>query len=478
MASSPHTVDSNATTQVDTPPTTTNTPQYAPPTETNSVTPGPEQEQDDQPLFCFRIDAARKLLGPLSTLKNQKNTHCTLQATRDALTLAVVATNWQASVEFGVALFQDYEVAMERTVTVATSTLWHALSSLGDFAAISCVTHMDALELEVMLDDSLVQLQVPCLDDTHDLVLAQAFSTSPVQVRYLATHFSAGLSEWTAVPGALTVTLSFDTNGVTLQTTGIVSACTIIWPRHVREYTCNQPIQREYNLSALATALGTKSKETCVSVNSEGLLAIQHVADDCFCDFVVVPMVVLEEDEETATMSDDAPVSQVGGGLGASTVASSLGGVTQLEMEEDDDDEATWSQTQAPSQRRRKSRKTKLHKSHPDSRQSTASLAASSRQSTVTRLPPPVHDNDDSDSSITIDPDDEEQLFGRLQQSKTVQRTTSKRSSTTATRPTMDSPEPVLDVTRKAPRRVTESRSSSPELVYGDDDDDHEESQL
>ena len=145
--------------------------------------------------------------------------------------------------------------------------------------------------------------------------MTSAFSTSPVVARILLTSqlIRDVLSEleWVAGTTTATVRISQQT-GLELATIGHSSQCLIqiqdTTGRGIISNECKNQVQHSFPFATLLQAFAglELAHETCVSINQQGIMAIQHqvFVDDSetptFCDFLLTSLQEEDEDENDA----------------------------------------------------------------------------------------------------------------------------------------------------------------------------------
>ena len=171
---------------------------------------------------------------------------------------------------------------------------------------------------------------------TESAELSAAFGACEVVARLLcASVYLQDASELELVPGASSISLQFATlpqPALTLCVVGHSSQCQVILPGPV-EITArggeeHQVICHHYPLEAWKRAVKAieLAKETCLSINANGILAIQHQIlltgqqEAAFCDSLILPLVPLEDDHD---QQSDQDTGAAGSTTGPSTTTSS-----------------------------------------------------------------------------------------------------------------------------------------------------------
>ncbi len=140
--------------------------------------------------------------------------------------------------------------------------------------------------------------------------LSAAFGASPVVARLLCN--SKNLQDWAElelVQGVASIRLVFQPHTFTCFVVGHSSQCQVVLPLPVET---QDKFQYSYPFQGWKRAMKPLdvAKETCLSINANGVLAVQHqmVHDDiaAFCDCLLLPLVEEEEaDEEGASMEEN-----------------------------------------------------------------------------------------------------------------------------------------------------------------------------
>ena len=153
---------------------------------------------------------------------------------------------------------------------------------------------------------------------TESAELSAAFGASEVVARLLcASNYLQDASELDLVPGACSISLQFallPQPALTLSVVGHSSQCQVILPGPV-EITGggrdgggdeeDQTICHQYPFEAWKRAVKAieLAKETCLSINANGILAIQHQIlltgqqEAAFCDSLLLPLVPPDNDD-------------------------------------------------------------------------------------------------------------------------------------------------------------------------------------
>jgi hypothetical protein len=338
--------------------------------------------------------------------------------------------------------------------------------------------------------------------------MTSAFSTSPVVARILLSSqlIRDVLPELEWVAGTTTATVRISQqSGLELATIGHSSQCLIqiqdTTGRGIISNECDHQVQHAFPFTTLLQAFAglELAHETCVSINQQGIMAIQHqvFVDDSetptFCDFLL-----------TSLQEDDEDEDENGNGNATPSQAQSWHHQQQQQQQQQD-----WPSTAV----------TKTQESHVDHVSSSQSSllptqesrnyspkARTARHSSPTRTSHAIQD--DADSGNNKDSDDEESiihqtsavsapLFGTVGAVRNTpsqrrrRRTRQRRSipSSAAESPngsvdllqsdndnqndddsdqTDDRPSPSSPIQQRSNQKDDDERScSSPELVYG-----------
>eukprot|EP00956_Cyclotella_meneghiniana_P013116 scaffold18805_cov95-Cyclotella_meneghiniana.AAC.10 len=215
--------------------------------------------------------------------------------------------------------------------------------SMGEFASLNkvplCMSydrdtatfHLEFLDEAAGPGGCLVTCEVPgvAVDENGDQSgLASAFRSSPLLGRAIlySDALSAAVGELHDVPGASVVEVKLSKTGIELGTVGPRSEVWVNVPYHSRQgtagmyvglecYSEHNDMLRKYPLSAFLTGMRGLDIgcETCISVNSRGMMAIQHQIsrDDTasavrpsFVDFIMT--CIEDEIEEEEHDADDS----------------------------------------------------------------------------------------------------------------------------------------------------------------------------
>ena len=215
--------------------------------------------------------------------------------------------------------------------------------SMGEFASLNkvplCMSydrdtatfHLEFLDEAAGAGGCLVTCEVPgiAVDENGDQSgLASAFRSSPLLGRAIlySDALSAAVGELHDVPGAAVVEVKLCKTGIELGAVGPRSEVWVNVPYHSRQgaagmyvglecYSEHNDMLRKYPLSAFLTGMRGLDIgcETCISVNSRGMMAIQHQVsrDDnasavrpSFVDFIMT--CIEDEIEEEEHDADDS----------------------------------------------------------------------------------------------------------------------------------------------------------------------------
>lgn len=158
----------------------------------------------------------------------------------------------------------------------------------------SAIFHLEFLDDNAGTGGCLVTCEVPgvAVDENSDQSgLASAFRSNPLLCRAIlySDALSAAVGELNDVPGASVVEVTLTKTGIKLGAVGPRSEVWVTVPYHPRQgttrmyvglecYSEQDHMARKYPLSAFLTGMrGLEiGCETCISVNSRGMMAIQH----------------------------------------------------------------------------------------------------------------------------------------------------------------------------------------------------------
>ena len=156
----------------------------------------------------------------------------------------------------------------------------------------------------------------------HESGLDYAFRSEPIvaRARLQSEFLKNAISELTEVAGAVSVTVGISKVGLELATFGHSTECHVVVP-----YAGNHPEiflslvgiddaihARSYPMASILSAMrGLEiANETCVSMNGNGMIAIQHQVvdkigngDPCYVDFI---MGCLQDSDEDSEMEEDS----------------------------------------------------------------------------------------------------------------------------------------------------------------------------
>ena len=312
---------------------------------------------------------------------------------------------------------------------------------------------MELLEDSGVLSTAAIPGMIPPEDDLgHSLALA--FRSSPIAARFIVKSevLREVIHELELLSGATCGTVALGPEGLEMAAVGHIGECLISVPAkggHVVSLEVpsrNEPAQaRTYPLhSLLGSMRGLEiAEETCITMNNNGMMAIQHQVIDQqvgdgnpnFVDFI---MCCLEEEEDEDSDKEEEQEQSTSGQQSTQESPRSLG----------------WTQTQVLTANQR------VTQEEPRSAKCSRSVV-SSRHSNVDD----DDDEDDDDEESNLPDVSAAPLFG------TVVRDTSATSSSYGRRnrrPTSSS---------SSRRRVEDDHDSdaSPNLLAGSEDEEHEE---
>ena len=322
----------------------------------------PPLEQDDFVVSC-RCESPRAVATLLQCLKDvagggekqqqqsssrssqprrrQRSTiqPVTVYATPQGMTFHVYGSSKQsqASIDMPASLFSEYEcnegefcvnlTTLLECFTVLMSADHHnhcksSSSSSSSSSTLFLTYHLSTELLRVELDHQgfLCTAAIPgMVPPEEEGGMTSAFSTSPVVARILLTSqlIRDVLSELEWVAGTTTATVRISQQlGLELATIGHSSQCLIqiqdTTGRGIISNECQNQVQHSFPFTTLLQAFAglELAHETCVSINQQGIMAIQHqvFVDDSetptFCDFLLTSLQEEDEDEnENETLS-------------------------------------------------------------------------------------------------------------------------------------------------------------------------------
>jgi len=287
--------------------------------------------------FAVRV-GAHKERGTESEKRSQSRVQqATVYVSASGLTFIVhgLARQSQASVDIHSGFFSEYTVLEERIdnevvqggeFCISLPTLLESLHVLGstpkELEKMKLIMYYDRLDasLKVELEDKFGVLattaitgSIPEFDyfdsDASSPSLSVAFRNHQVVARAIvkSDYFKAGVSELTEVGGASSCTIAIANDRMELGAVGYAGECLVEMPKcpdafvslfaqdddlHKRSYPINSLLQGMRGLDI--------ANETCISINENGMIAIQHQVLDplgsgepSFIDFL---MTSLEED--------------------------------------------------------------------------------------------------------------------------------------------------------------------------------------
>mmetsp|Transcript_18571 Transcript_18571/g.26130 ORF Transcript_18571/g.26130 Transcript_18571/m.26130 type:complete len:661 (+) Transcript_18571:3-1985(+) len=288
---------------------------------------------------------------------NRKAQFATIHASSHALTFQVVGMEKQslASVDMQAGLFSDYYVTKQTVpldhddcsdqentanmqqkqvivggeVGINLTSVLECLQILGaqsldrtklclSYHSQSCVLKIELLEETggsggILCTSALPGMAVPD-DNNATSNIAMAFRSNPIVARAIIKSFFLrdAINELGDVAGAITSTISISPSGIDISATGHISKCHVklpYLPNHPDIFLniqCKPDIAHTYTYplhSLLSAMRGLDiASETCISINSWGMLAIQHqVLDTIGCgkpNFIDFIMVCIQDNEE------------------------------------------------------------------------------------------------------------------------------------------------------------------------------------
>jgi hypothetical protein len=166
-------------------------------------------------------------------------------------------------------------------------------------------------------------LAVPQEDENEPLTLAGAFRASPIVARaILKSEFVRdAIAELQDVAGGVTCTVGIGPNGIELAAVGHAGECLVSLPHAGNDgvfvgLECTPPRLHTHNYPIHSFLSGMRgldiAEETCISINSAGMIAIQHQVLDTvgngqpnFVDFIM--SCLEDEDNEDDAESNHRP---------------------------------------------------------------------------------------------------------------------------------------------------------------------------
>jgi hypothetical protein len=246
----------------------------------------------------------------------------TVYATPQGMTFHVYGSSKQsqASIDMPASLFSEYE-CNEGEFCVNLTTLLECFTVLMSAdhhcknSTVFLTYHLSTELLRVELDHQgfLCTAAIPgMVPPEEEGGMTSAFSTSPVVARILLTSqlIRDVLPELEWVAGTTTATVRISQrSGLELATIGHSSQCLIQIQdrtgRGIISNECENQVQHSFPFATLLQAFAglELAHETCVSINQQGIMAIQHqvFVDDSetptFCDFLLTSLQEEGEDE-------------------------------------------------------------------------------------------------------------------------------------------------------------------------------------
>jgi hypothetical protein len=278
----------------------------------------------------------------------------------------------QASVDIQAGLFSEYRVV---TPPGASTEAWQAggefcvnLSTVVECLHLLGTQNLDHTKLFLsynltqelfkieLLEESgvLSTTAIPGMLTPEDEIgnsLALAFRSSPVAARIIVKSETLGeiITELECVTGASCATCALGPNGLEMATVGHLGECLVSIPArgsHVVSLELSKTESAKARSYPLNSFLGSMrgldiAEETCITMNTSGMMAIQHQVIDAnvgdgnpnFVDFI---MVCLEdEDDEDDDDEDDDASNQSAAGVGPLEKQHVYPGRAQAEQQEE-----------------------------------------------------------------------------------------------------------------------------------------------
>lgn len=306
----------------------------------------PNHKEDEWLLMC-RCESARAVVTLLQSLESITKSRKAVQpvtvfCSPSNLTFHVqgATKQLQASIDMQSTMFSEYRVQADRRDDDATedwqaggefsvnlTSILECLQLLGNNPGIQLtfsynLTH-EVLKIELLQETVLCTAAIPGMDlpaDHTNPSLVKAFSDSPVTARIILVSNTLQhiTTELQLVSGATVATVSLTKNeGWVVAAVGHLGECLLSIPSHGshvisleihdQRHTCFS-----YPLSSLLASLKGLdiAQETCITINSIGMMAIQHQILDpsvggespSFVDFILCS---LKDDGDDDDEKDD-----------------------------------------------------------------------------------------------------------------------------------------------------------------------------
>jgi hypothetical protein len=319
-----------------------------------TVTPNPHKE--DEWLLMCRCESARAVVTLLQSLESITKTRKAVQpvtvfCSPSNLTFHVqgATKQLQASIDMQSTMFSEYRVQADHRddetedwqaggeFSVNLTSILECLQLLGNNPGIQLtfsynLTH-EVLKIELLQDTVLCTAAIPGMDlpaDHTNPSLVKAFGDSPIAARIImmSNTLQHITTELQLVSGATVATVSLtEKEGWVVAVVGHLGECLLSIPAHgshVINLEINDPQHSCYSYplsSLLASLKGLDiAQETCITINSIGMMAIQHQILDpsvggespSFIDFILCSLRDDDEndDEESRRSLFSRPLSQ------------------------------------------------------------------------------------------------------------------------------------------------------------------------
>lgn len=322
------------------------------PSPSNNVAEGRDEQQNspDEWLMSFRAERAKPILTNLRCLQYIKNAQLqpvTVFCSPTSLTFNVYGKQSQASVDFSDSAFSHYRCASGEgwqsggEFCVNLPTLLEILGFAQERTKLCCSYNLtkETLQLELLEDNGiLTTASIPgmVLDEEQlGNSLALSFRSSPMSARIIVQSEILQqllVHELHAVSGATVATVALSANrGLVVAAVGHFGECIVSIPaqgRHVVSVEGSAEASWNYALPALLGAMkGLEiAAETCITLNNNGMMAIQHQVIDSetgvtnFVDFILCCLD--DDDDEEEEKSEEPPPAPARSPLSSSSVAS------------------------------------------------------------------------------------------------------------------------------------------------------------
>jgi len=351
----------------------------------------------DETLFYAKMDSSPKtLMNLLQTLQGptDRPQPMTIYATSRGLS---IHSSTSSSLEIPQSLFSVYKVSSDHLeFCISWRSLLNALGVLCLEASSLCWTYTEQHCLRLEGESPLGAIATATLPGMMlQASPVRSFGETPVVARWLSSsRILRDLVELDHVPGATAVTVRWREEALECQVQGHSSKCTVWIPGNVQLERPVVEYSYPYRGWKLALQALDLAQETCLSVNGDGLLALQHQLvlhseDAAFCDAILVPLV--QEDNETAQSEASLTLQTQ---QDATSTQCSVSSPQTLEQDTHHDDEDTTTPRQpltfGSSRHSRESDERQRQRDYEERRQARRKKRRSSQSMAS------MHDDDDS----------------------------------------------------------------------------------